>query len=455
MDFDVLVIGGGIQGAGILHDLASRRLSVHLLEERKLAIGTSSRSTKLVHGGLRYLERMLQWPLVHEALQERALLLRLLGPVVKPLPFVLPTGASPRPTWMIRMGLGLYDLMAGDSGLPRSRSLSRDDLVALAPYLRQTPSQGNAGSRNSTTSAFLFFDAQMIDDAIVRLAAHAAVRLGGSYEERAQVTHVSQVGTPSGSQGFKVIGHKISSGQKTTFEYRARIVVLAAGAWNNWNLVRWGVAPRIPCLLNAGAHLVFAKEAVAAPQHSCAASLIQNSDGRALFFIPWCDRWLFGTTESELYGDPRNLKPSHQDLSYLEHAVQQHLDLAPGHRSPVEVFSGVRTMPMRRLNSSPTLTSDLQDNPFQEPFYPRAGSANMSKMSRESVIDEPVPDLMAIYGGKYTTYRALAERIGRIVKDRLGRGGPSLTRTPDAWFLAHMMNEEPSLFLSDHELRSA
>lgn len=448
MDFDVVIVGGGIQGAGLLHDLASRRLSVHLIEERRLAIGTSSRSTKLVHGGLRYLERLTQWPLVHDALKERALLLRLLSPVVKPLPFVLPTETGTRPRWLVGLGLGLYDVMAGDSGLPRSRSLSIEDVQTLAPYLKVD----TKNRRTSQHGGFLFYDAQMIDDAIVRLAARAGVLLGGSYEEGVSVSSVEAL---KGTSGFKIKAHKTSSGVPVTKEYRARMVLVSTGAWNNANLLRWGIAPQVPCLLNAGSHMIFGPEVVASPPERCAASLVQNDDGRVLFFLPWFGRWLFGTTESAITGDPRNLSVPPHDIEYLRTALHKHFALAKHDPNPEAMFCGVRTMPLRRLAQRRAVTSALQNTPFESDFYPKASSVNISHLSRESVIDEPIPGMLVLYGGKYTTYRSFAEHVGRIVKDRLGMGGQSLTRTPDAWFLEHLLREEPNLFSSVDELRSA
>jgi glycerol-3-phosphate dehydrogenase len=444
MDFDVLVIGGGIQGVGVLHDLASRRITTHLLEERQLSIGTSSRSTKLLHGGLRYLERLGQWSLVREALNERSLLLRLLGDAVKPVPFVLPAYRSGRPPWMIRMGLGLYDLLAGDSGLPHARTISLQELRARAPYVRKERLEADLAA------AFMFYDGQMLDDVIVRLAARASTLLGGSYEENSRVDHVERL-----ESGFKVTGSHLGPTGRVRFEHRAKMVVMAAGAWNNWNLVKWGIAPQVPCILNAGSHLVLSQAAVTADPKNCAATLIQNSDGRVLFFIPWFGRWLFGTTESAVVGDPRNLKPSTEDVEYLFQALDDNFDLNTPRKNVDEIFCGVRTMPLRQTADKIKITPQLQEDPFQSPLYLQSTKDNLTRLSRESVVNEPVPGLLVVYGGKYTTYRGLSEQIGRQIKDRLGKGTCSNTRTADAWFLNEIREQNPEIFISSKELRSA
>lgn len=444
MDFDVLIIGGGIQGVGVLHDLASRRITTHLLEERQLSIGTSSRSTKLLHGGLRYLERLGQWSLVREALKERSLLLRLLGDAVRPVPFVLPAYRSGRPPWMIRLGLGLYDLLAGDSGLPHARTICLEELRARAPYVRTERLE------TDLAAAFMFYDGQMLDDVIVRLAARASVHLGGSYQENSRVEHLEKT-----ADGFKVTGWQLGSSGKIRFEYRARMVVVATGAWNNWNLTKWGIAPEVPCILNAGSHLVLSQQAVAADPANCAATLIQNSDGRILFFIPWFGRWLFGTTESAFTGDPRNLKPSPEDVAYLFSALQENFDLREPRAHLEEIFCGVRTMPLRQTKEKIRITPQLQDDPFQSPLYLQSTSDNLTRLSRESVVNEPVPGLLALYGGKYTTYRALSEQIGRQIKDRLRKGSNSMTRTTDAWFFNEIREQDPEIFMSSKEIRSA
>jgi glycerol-3-phosphate dehydrogenase len=456
-DFDVLIIGGGIQGVGVLHDLASRQISsAHLLEERTLAIGSSSRSTKLLHGGLRYLEQFSQWGLVREALKERGLLLRLLGDVVRPVPFVLPATSGGRPAWMLRLGLGLYDLLAGDSGLPKSRRLKQFEVTKLAPYLHSPNGSNRYGG------AFLYHDGQMLDDVIVQIAARAAQMMGASWESGARVESIERIlPTPGSGIGYRVSGtRENASGSQETFTYTARLIIVTTGAWNNANLLKWGLQPTVPCILNVGSHIVFNRSVVpgAPDPNECAATLLQNNDKRVLFFIPWFGRWLYGTTESAFKSDPRKLLPPPGDRDYLMSAARLHLNLKDPDHNIEEFFAGVRTMPVashRVTTALPRPSSEHAQDPFSSPWYLEATQDNLSRLSRESVLSEPAENILVVYGGKYTTYRSQAEQIGREVKDRLRKGTPSQTATADAWFLDRIREEHPEIFESSPKLRSA
>ncbi|MEN9810603.1 MAG: hypothetical protein RLZZ488_2170 [Pseudomonadota bacterium] len=446
-DLEVLIIGGGCHGVGVLHDLASRRIGgVHLVEEKTLSSGSSSRSTKLVHGGLRYLEHLKQWPLVSEALSERALLLRVLKGLVQPLPFVLPAFKSDRPAWMLRAGLFIYDSMAGSGGLPTSRSLTSEEMFEAAPYLKKSR------MIEQTNGAFLYYDAQMLDDVIVRIAAAAAVKMGGTFEENTNVTSVEKL---SGQQGFRV---KIRNAQGTR-EVTTRSIVHAAGAWNNANLIRWGITPRIRCLLNQGSHIIFKTDAVNASPSQSAACLLQNKDGRVVFFIPWNGSWLLGTTESVLPArDPRRLVPTAEEVSYLLDAANLNLDIKTENEFISEMFAGVRTMPILDKHAAfhrPLEKSEWLENPFSSPAYLQSNEGlNISALSRETIIDETLPDFYSIYGGKYTTYRAECEKLGNKIARSLGRGAKSATCTSDAWFIRELLQESPDMFKSSRETRA-
>jgi len=452
MDHNVLIVGGGIHGVGLAHDLATRRIpGVHLAESSVLASGTSSRSTKLVHGGLRYLEHVGQWSLVHEALRERGILLRILRGLVQPLPFVLPAFKGDRPAWMIRAGLFLYDLLAGDGGLPRARKLGRDEVFQVAPYLRRDRVE------QQMNDAFLYYDAQMLDDVIVRIAAFAAVKLGATFDLGTRVTSVRAIEV-NGERGFRCM----LEGPEGRRELTTRTVVNAAGAWCNSNLLSWGIAPQVSCLLNVGTHLVYKPEAVNKPVRECAATLLQNSDGRVVFFVPWNGRWLFGTTESVLReGDPRGLRPPEEDVRYLAEAATHSLDLIDPEANLEESFCGVRTMPLRGNAASLAAARGTgaereawERDPFSSPFYVREGTtANISALSRETVVDETVPGLLSIYGGKYTTYRAQCENIGARLSRLLKLGGTTGTQVEENWFLAEVLAERPELLKSSPDVR--
>lgn len=447
-DLEVLIVGGGCHGVGLLHDLSTRRIpGVHLVEEKSLSSGTSSRSTKLVHGGLRYLEHLMQWPLVYEALSERALLLRVLKGLVQPLPFVLPVFKGDRPAWMLRAGLFIYDSMAGDGGLPTSRSLTHEQMFEIAPYLNKSR------LTDQTNGAFLYYDAQMLDDVIVRVAAAAAVKLGATFEENAVV---SKIETLDREQGFRVTIRGANGSREVT----TRCIVNASGAWNNANLIRWGIVPHVRCLLNQGSHILFKKSAIeSAKTEDSAACLLQNKDGRVVFFIPWNGEWLLGTTESVLPArEPRGLKPTPEEIAYLIDAAQLNLNIDTSEAHISETFAGVRTMPIvekHRVLTSLSQKSEWSDNPFASPAYLQSSEGlNISALSRETIIDETRPALFSIYGGKYTTYRAECEKLGNRIARLLGRGGQSLTRSSDSWFISELLRESPDIFKSSRLTRS-
>ncbi|MGH7167582.1 MAG: glycerol-3-phosphate dehydrogenase/oxidase [Nitrospiraceae bacterium] len=442
MDLNVLIVGGGIHGAGLLHDLATRQVKgIHLVEQNRLASGTSSRTTKLVHGGLRYLEHPSQWGLVREALRERAILLRNLPGIVRPIPFVLPNFRGGRPPWLVRTGLTLYDLLDRVSGLPSARRLTHAELAHMAPYLR--PERIAQEMR----SAFLFYDAQMRDDVIVRLAVRAATRLGATYQEETRVEDVIK-----DEKGFCV---KLASSRGPQ-EVTTRVIVNATGSWCNANLLRWGVTPRVPCLLTVGSHLLFRPEAVSARPEDCAATLLQHEDGRVVFFIPWEGKWLLGTTESTLAGTPEQWECPAGDRDYLLQVAAVNLDLADPERHIDEFFCGIRTFPLRA--SAPATAGQSapgiwRENPFASPFYTRRPEEDVSSLSREAVVDEVVPNLLTIYGGKFTTYRALCEGVGNRLADRLACARQSGTRERENWFLDERRETEPGLFHSYSDLR--
>lgn len=444
VDLNVLIVGGGIHGVGILHDLASRRIGgVHLVERDRLASGTSSRTTKLLHGGLRYLARLSQWGLVRDALKERALLLKNLPEVVRPIPFVLPVFRSGRPPWMIRLGLRLYESLAATADdLPRARRLGPHELVDLAPYL------GPHVVRHEMSTAFLFYEAQMQDDVIVRLAARAAAHLGATYAEETFVDRVECDG-----QGFRV---RLVDAQGVN-EVTCRVIVNAAGAWCNANLLRWGFVPQVTCLLNVGSHLVLAPSAVPARPDHCAATVLQHEDGRLVFFIPWGGRWLLGTTESAIEGTPEQWIPPTGDREYLLNLAKQYLALVHPDEHVIETFCGIRTIPVAQRPvrpSSGTSCGAWVQAPFSSPFYVRKWNHETASLSREAVIDEyPGHRLVSIYGGKFTTYRALSETVGDRIARWLGQGGECGTKVRRSWFLDDPQTAEAHLLHSQAELR--
>lgn len=447
MDLNVLIVGGGIHGVGVLHDLATRGIKgLHLVERKQLASETSSRTTKLIHGGLRYLEHPLQWGLVRDALRERALLLENLPGVVRPLPFVLPTFRNGRAPWRLGLGLRLYDLLASGhqsptSILPKSRRLKAGELQHLAPYLKQE------AVAHDIHSAFLYYDAQMLDDVIVRLAARAAQRLGATYAEQTEAEQVEAI-----AGGFRVRLRSEGSRQDVT----CRVLVNAGGTWTNANLLRWGFRPRVTCLLNVGSHLVFAAAAVDANPQQCAATLLQHDDGRVVFFIPWNGQWLFGTTDSTLEGSPGHWDCPRTDRDYLLAIAGRYLALDQPLQHVREFFCGIRTIPVSRGRAifrprNQAVPPAWQEAPFSSPFYQLAWQGNIPALSREAMIADTMGEPISIYGGKFTTYRSLSERIGNRVAARLGEEARSGTRLKSNWFLvdlqagSDLLHSQPSL----------
>lgn len=442
MDLNVLIVGGGIHGIGLLHDLAARQIpGIHLVEKKQLASGTSSRSTKLVHGGLRYLEHFNQWGLVHEALHERTLLLRLLKGLVKPLPFVLPHfKGNKRPAFLVRTGLFLYDLLSGDGGLPCAQQIKKDDILSYAPYLNKDK------VTNEMECAFLYYDAQMLDDVIARLAAYSATKLGATFEEHTEVIAVEKI-----QDSFKVT-LKNEQGYKTV---TTRYVINAAGAWCNANLIKWGIIPNVTCLLNLGTHLVFnPKVSPESDVNNSTATLIQEPDGRIVFFIPWFGKWLFGTTESILTGDPSALRYPEEDKRYLMKTANEFFSLVDTEQNIDEIFCGVRCMPLRKKTSKNIFFSDswVQD-PYSSPFYVKTLDKNISGLSRETVIEENEDGIYSIYGGKWTTYRAACANLGAKLSHKLQLGRTCGTDNAQNWFIKELYEERPEIFTTSKDLR--
>ena len=360
---DLLVIGGGIHGACVARDAALRGLSVTLVEKDDLASGTSSRSSKLIHGGLRYLETG-QFGLVHEALREREILLRTAPTLVRPLDFVLPFyEGDERPPWMLQTGLTLYDVLAG-RGHASHVVHERDALLAAFPAVPRDGLKGGAW----------FADAQ-IDDALLVVAnAMDAVQSGATIRTDTEVTALSE-GRAQLSTGDTI---------------EARVIVNAAGPWVD--LVRsLGAGTPSPSLrLTRGTHVV-----VPSLTRDFALLLFAQEDGRVFFVLPWGTCSLVGTTDTDDDADPDRVAPAADDVRYLWSEIARrwpHLDPAA---STLRVFAGVR----------PLARSD-RDRPWHN--------------SREArLLVEG--GMISLVGGKYTTARRLAERAVDLVVRKLDR----------------------------------
>jgi glycerol-3-phosphate dehydrogenase len=379
---DVLVVGGGVTGAGAAVDAASRGLSVGLIEERDYAAGASSKSSKLIHGGLRYLE-MLDFALVREALRERKLLLTTLAPhLVKPVAFVWPLTHRFWERPYLAAGLLLYDTMGGRRAVPRARQLSRSAVLAAAPGLR--PDALIGGVR--------FFDAQEDDARLVAVLARTAAGLGAALATNVRMEHTLRAGeaTPRTAlaAGQRVVGVAARDLlHEADITIRARHLVLATGAWTGRDQLR--VRP------SKGVHITVPRARIAMQS-----GLLMRTEKSVLFVIPWGEHWLIGDTDTEWPYDPAHPAATRADIAYLLGKVNAVLRDPLTEADVVGVFAGLR------------------------PLVSAGAAADTTKLSREHTISSPAPGLSVIGGGKYTTYRVMArDLIDAAVADLTGPGG--------------------------------
>jgi glycerol-3-phosphate dehydrogenase len=362
-EVDVLVIGGGVTGAGIALDAAARGLSVGLVEARDFAAGTSSRSSKLIHGGLRYLEQ-LDFKLVREALRERGLLLTKLAPhLVRPVKFLVPLRHRVWERGYIGAGVMLYDTLGGARALPRHRHLSRRRAFEVAPAL----------APDALIGAIQYYDAQVDDARHTMMIARTAAELGASVLTRARMTELLR-------DGDRVTGahvRDLESGAE--FEVRARVVVAATGVWSDEMSKAAGIPAPFTVRASKGIHLVVPREKI-----DLDTGLILRTEKSVLFVIPWGRHWIVGTTDTHWNLDLDHPAASRADVDYVLDHVNAVLR-KPITRDDIEgVYAGLR----------PLLA---------------AKAAETTKLSREHAVANPVPGLVLIAGGKYTTYRVMAE----------------------------------------------
>ncbi len=373
--FDVLVIGGGITGTGAALDAASRGLRVALVEARDLASGTSSRSSKLIHGGLRYLEQ-LDFKLVYEALRERDLLVSKLAPhLVKPVSFLYPLYKKVVERPYVGAGLALYDAMEGTRRpVPHHKHLSARGALKLAPAL----------SPERLAGAMLYYDAQ-VDDARHTLtvartaAAHSAV----------VATRVTAVSLLRGADGTRVTGARVRDEETgRVLDVSAEVVVVCAGVWTDLVHELAGVRAGYRVRMSKGVHIVVPREAVEA-----STGMILRTEKSVLFFIPWADRWIVGTTDTDWFGDRAEPAVTEEDVDYILTAANRVLARPLTRADVIAVYAGLR----------PLVEADSGNG--------SKGSKPTTKVSREHVVDVPVPGLASIAGGKFTTYRLMARDV--------------------------------------------
>ncbi|RAY15096.1 glycerol-3-phosphate dehydrogenase [Actinomadura craniellae] len=366
-EFDVVVVGGGIVGAGAALDAATRGLTVAVVEARDFASGTSSRSSKLIHGGLRYLEQF-NFDLVREALTERGLLLQRIAPhLVRPVPFLFPMTHRVWERGYVGAGVALYDALAfqmGNArGLPHHRHLTRRRALRLAPALR----------KDSFTGAVQYWDAQVDDARFVMMALRTAAEYGARVASRCQCVGFLR-------EGERVTGVRIRDLETgTDAAVRAKQVVNATGVWTDDIQELVGGRGQIHVRASKGVHLVVPRDRI----HS-ATGIILRTEKSVLFVIPWGRHWIIGTTDTPWDLDKVHPAASKVDIDYVLAHVNSVLNVPLTPDDVEGVYAGLR----------PLLSGE---------------SAETSALSREHVVAHPVPGLVLVAGGKYTTYRVMAK----------------------------------------------
>ena len=374
--FDLAVIGGGVNGCGIARDAAGRGASVILFEQDDLAGGTSSNSTKLIHGGLRYLEHG-EFGLVRKALREREVLWGIAPHIVWPLRFVLPYHRGLRPRWLLRLGLALYDVLGGRGPLPPTRTLD----------LRSHPAGGPL--KPGFAVGFEYSDCWVEDSRLVVLNARDAAERGARILTRMRVT-----GAERSAEGWLVNARSRRDGSPAT-TYRARVLVNAAGPWvgNVLSGVARLNAPAAVRLVQ-GSHIV-----VRSLFTHDRAYIFQNADGRIIFAVPYEGEFtLIGTTDRDYDGDPAHVVASEEEIAYLCGAASDYLRVPVRREDVVWTYSGVR------------------------PLYDD-GASKAQEATRDYVLhldgDVGQAPLLSVFGGKITTYRRLAEAALQRLGDHL------------------------------------
>lgn len=366
LSIDVGIIGAGIQGAGVAQAAAAAGYSVVVWEQTAIASGTSSRSSKLIHGGLRYLESG-QFSLVRKSLAERALLFKNAPSLVKPVPFYIPIyKTTRRRPWQIRLGLMFYAMLGGLNRYVRFKKLANTYLA-----------ERDGLSVDGLDSLFQYWDGQTDDAALTKAVMQSAQSLGAALYCPASVTVINQ-----GQAGYTVTA--MHSGEEKIFT--CKTLVNAAGPWVNHVLDK--VEPETTKLeidLVQGTHIVVDDAApsgiyyVEAPQ-----------DQRAVFVMPWKDKTMIGTTEHHYEGDdPSALKPQPHEIDYLRQVYQHYFPQRQG--KVIDAFAGLRVLPKQK--------------------------ASLFNRPRDTVMhsDPDLPGLLTLYGGKLTGYRATAEEVMQIL----------------------------------------
>jgi len=364
-EFDILIIGGGVNGVGAALDAVTRGLKVALVEAHDFASGTSSRSSKLIHGGLRYLEQY-DFKLVREALRERELMVSTQCPhLVKPVSFLYPLTEKVKERTYVGAGLALYDALRGmKRALPSHKHLTGKTIAQISPSLRQ----------DIITGAIRYFDAQVDDARHTMMIARTAARHGAVMATGVRVEDLIR-------NGKKVVGAvAVDSATNKKIKISAKATIMCAGVWSDELHEKFGLTAGYSVSMSKGVHIVVPGDAIHSKD-----GIILKTPVSVLFLIPWGDKWIVGTTDTPYDGDRSKPLATQEDVQYILDQANRVLDPQLKAEDILGVFAGLRPLVANKTGSATT------------------------KLSREHTVDRPVPGFVSMAGGKYTTYRVMAK----------------------------------------------
>ena len=363
-EFDILIIGGGVNGVGAALDAVTRGLKVALVESQDIAAGTSSRSSKLIHGGLRYLEQY-DFKLVREALHERELMVSTQCPhLVKPVSFLYPLTEKLKERTYVGAGLALYDALRGmKRALPSHKHLTGKTISQISPSLRQ----------DIITGAIRYYDAQVDDARHTMMIARTAARHGAIIATGVRVEDLIR----NGKKVTGAVAVDVTTGKKLNIS--AKATIMCAGVWSDELHEQFGLTPGYSVAMSKGVHIVLPKEAIHSKD-----GIILKTPVSVLFLIPWADQWIVGTTDTPYEGDRAKPLATQEDVQYILDQANRVLEPKLKAEDIVGVFAGLRPLVANKTGSATT------------------------KLSREHTVDRPVPGFVSVAGGKYTTYRVMA-----------------------------------------------
>lgn len=364
-EFDILIIGGGVNGVGAALDAVTRGLKVALVESQDIAAGTSSRSSKLIHGGLRYLEQY-DFKLVREALHERELMVSTQCPhLVKPVSFLYPLTEKLKERTYVGAGLALYDALRGmKRALPSHKHLTGKTISQISPSLRQ----------DIITGAIRYYDAQVDDARHTMMIARTAARHGAVIATGLRVEDLIR----NGKKVTGAVAVDVTTGKKISIS--AKATIMCAGVWSDELHEEFGLSAGYSVAMSKGVHIVLPKDAIHSKD-----GIILKTPVSVLFLIPWGEQWIVGTTDTPYEGDRSKPLATQEDVQYILDQANRVLEPKLRAEDIVGVFAGLRPLVANKTGSATT------------------------KLSREHTVDRPVPGFVSVAGGKYTTYRVMAK----------------------------------------------